>query len=233
MKNIFNVTSVLVIAIATLSSVALGQDLYQSGFMTDYTQLEKITNGTSDYRWIAPGARERLAQYDAIMIDQPEVFIASDSEYHGVKPKQISAFADSLRGATAAAMSEHLYIVDQPGENVLYLTLAASNVKLTKRKKTILNYTPAGLVTGAVRGAVTSDIAKKADLQGLVMEGELFDSMTGERLVAIIDSRGINEEEAATWQEIDELTALYAARFICFFRNSRLPTDERVDCLAE
>ncbi len=233
MKTFFNVTSVLVIAIAPLSSAALGQDLYQSGFMTDYTQLEKITDGTSDYRWVAPGAQERLGQYDAIMIDEPEVFIASDSEYHGVKAKQISAFADSLRRTTAAAMSDHLYVVDQPGENVLYLTLAASNVKLTKRKKSILGYTPAGLVTGAVRGAATSDIAKKANLEGLVMEGELFDSMTGERLVAIIDSRGINEEDAATWQEIDELTALYAARFICFFRNSRLPTDEMVDCLAE
>jgi len=40
-----------------------------SGFMTDYTQLRTLTGDSADYRYIAPGAENRLSQYDAVMID--------------------------------------------------------------------------------------------------------------------------------------------------------------------
>ncbi len=68
-------------AVVLKLSSSQADELIYSGFMTDYTQLEKITDGTADYRYIAPGAEERMAQYDAVMIDQPEIFIANDSPY--------------------------------------------------------------------------------------------------------------------------------------------------------
>ncbi len=164
-------TCVIVVGFAALFSTTQAQEMIYSGFMTDYTQLEKITDGSMDYRYVAPGGEDKLARYDAVMIDQPEIFIANDSPYRGVKPKQLNALADALRAAIAGALSEDLYIVDTPGKNVLYVSVAVSNLKLTK-KKSILGYTPAGLVTGAVRGAATSNIAKKANLQGAVLELE-------------------------------------------------------------
>jgi len=38
---------------ALLFSSSQADELIYSGFMTDYTQLEKITDGTADYRYIA------------------------------------------------------------------------------------------------------------------------------------------------------------------------------------
>ena len=122
---------------ALLFSSSQADELIYSGFMTDYTQLEKITDGTADYRYVAPGAEDRLAQYDAVMIDQPEIFIANDSPYRGVKPKQLDAFAESIRTGITSALSEDMYVVGQPGENVLYISVAATNLKLTKRKRSI------------------------------------------------------------------------------------------------
>jgi len=213
-------------------SSAQADDLIYSGFMSDYTQLEKVTDGSADYRYIAPGAEERMAQYDAVIIDQPEIFIANDSPYRGVKPKQLDALAEALRAAIAGALSEDLYVVDTPGENVLFLSVAATNLKLTKKKKGIFSYTPVGLVSGAVKGASTSDIAKKANLQDLVIEVEVFDSVTNERLVAIIDSRGGGKTNPSSWQELEELMAKYGKIMQCRLDNARLPAEQRVNCLA-
>ena len=226
------ITCVIVVGLAALFSTSQAQEMIYSGFMTDYSQLEKITDGSADYRYIAPGAEDKLAQYRAVMIDQPEIFIANDSPYRGVKPKQLDALSDALRAGIAGALSKNLYVVDQPGENVLYLSIAATNLKLTKKKKSILGYTPAGLVTGAVRGAATSDIAKKANLQDLVMELEAFDSVTNERLVAIIDSRGSGKRNPTSWEELEELMVLYGRRMQCRFDNARLAVEQRVNCLA-
>ncbi len=225
-------TCVIVAGLATLFSTSQAQEMVYSGFMTDYTQLERITDGSMDYRYLAPGGEDKLARYDAVMIDQPEIFIANDSPYRGVKPKQLNALADALRAAIAGALSEDLYVVDTPGKNVLYVSIAVSNLKLTKKKKSILGYTPAGLVTGAVRGAATSQIAKKANLQGAVLELEAFDSVTEDRIVAIIDSRGSGAKDPTSWEELEELMGTYGKRMQCRFNNSRLPAEQRVNCLA-
>jgi len=214
-----------------LYSGVQAQELIYSGFMTDYSQLEKISDGSADYRYIAPGAEDRLAQYNAVMIDQPEIFIANDSPYRGVKPKQLNALADALRAAIAGALSEDLYVVDKPGKNVLYLSTAATNLKLTKKKKSLLGYTPAGLVGGAVAGAATSKIGKKANLQDLVLEVEAFDSVTNERLVAIIDSRGGGKRNPTSWAELESLMAAYGKRMQCRFNNAKLTAERRVNCL--
>lgn len=224
---------VIVASATCLFSSAQGEELIYSGFMSDYSQLEKVTDGSADYRYVAPGGEEKLVKYNAVMIDEPEIFIANDSPYRGVKPKQLAAFAESLREGIASAMSDRMYVVSRPGENVLYVTVAASNLKLKKKKKSVLGYTPIGLVSGAVRGAATTDVAKKADLQGLVFELEAFDSISGERVVAIIDSIGIDAKSPATWEELEVFMAKYGRLIQCRFDNARLPAEQRVDCLAD
>ena len=218
---------------ALLFSTTQAEEMIYSGFMSDYSQLEKVTDGSADYRYIAPGAEERMAQYNAVMIDQPEIFIAIDSPYRGVKPKQLNALADALRAKIAEAMSEDYYVVDRPGENVLYVSVAATNLKLKKKKKSLLSYTPVGLVSGAVVGAATSDIAKKASLQDLVIEFEAYDSVTNERLVAIIDSRGNAKKDPTSWGELEMIFAEYGRLMQCRFNNARLPAEQRVNCLAQ
>ena len=223
----------IVAASAALFSTTQAQEMIYSGFMTDYTQLVKVTDGSADYRYVAPGGEDKMAQYNAVMIDQPEIFIANDSPYRGAKPKHLDAFAESLRAGITSALSEDMYVVGQPGENVLYISVAATNLKLTKKKRGILGYTPAGLVAGAVRGAATSDIAKKANLQDVVIELEAFDSVSGERLVAIIDSRGSGNVNPTSWEELEALMGRYGRIMQCRFNNAELPAERRVDCLAQ
>jgi hypothetical protein len=220
-------------AVVVTTTVVAAEEIMQSGFMTDYSQLTRISDATADYRYVAEDAPDRVAKYDAVMIDQPEIFIAADSPYRGVKPKHLDALAEAVRAGMASALSEDFYIVDKPGANVMFISPALSNVKLTKKKKSILGFTPIGLVGGAVAGAATTDIAKKANLQDVIIEIEIFDSMTGDRLIALIDHRGEGKHAPTNWEELEQAALAYGQLASCRLKNARLPEGSRVDCLAE
>ena len=230
MKKLVARMFLVVLAMTPLGVAA--EELIYSGFMSDYSQLTKVTDGTADYRYLAPDANDRLARYNAIMIDQPEIFIAVDSPYRGAKPRQLDTLAESLRAGISEAVRGDIYVVDRPAENVLYLSTAITNLKLNKRKKSALQYLPVALVVGGVAGAASSDIAKKADFGGLVFELEAFDSMTGERIVAIIDSIEPVGKGPETWEDVDVLMRRYGKLISCRFRNAHLPQEERVDCFS-
>jgi len=217
-----------VVAAATVAIAA--ENFVPSGFMADYSQLERPDDSISEYRYVAEGVVERVAQYDAVMIDQPEIFIAADSPYGGAKPKHLEALAESLRAGIISALSEDYDIVEKPGANVMYIRPALTNLRLTKKKKRIVGYTPIGLVGGAVVGAATSDLAKKANLQDVVIEGEVYDSMTEERLVALIDKRGEGEEAPASWEELEDAMLRYGMLLHCRLGNARVAEEDRTDC---
>ena len=228
MRRIF-----LAASLSLLAPFTIAQDMPQSGFMEDYSLLRKVDDGSADYRYISEGALERVAEYNAIMIDQPEIFIAPDSPYRGAKPKHLDALADAFRGGIAEAMSEHYYVVDQPGPNVMYAGMALTDVHLKKKKRRLIGYTPVGLVGGAVVSAAQTDIASKANLQEVVMEFEVRDSETGELLVAVMDIRGADEDTTATWEELEEAASAYGRLAACRMNNARLPADAQVNCLME
>ncbi len=228
-----SVICVVLASTALMFSSSQADEMIYSGFMSDYSQLEKVTDGSADYRYVAPGGEDKMAQYNAVMIDQPEIFIANDSPYRGAKPKHLVALAEALRSGLTSALSEDMYVVSSPGDKVLYITIAITNLKLTKKKKSILGYLPVALVVGGIKGAATSDIAKKANLQGMVLELEAFDSVSGERIVALIDSMGSVGEEHASWEDLETFMAKYGRLIQCRFDNARQPAEQRVNCLAQ
>ena len=224
--------AVLIGAMVFSSSLSAEEMIY-SGFMSDYSELRKVEDGSADYRFLAPDAANRIAKYNAVMIDQPEIFLANDSPYRGVKPKHLDALAESVRAGLSRALQDDVYVVDNAGENVLYLTVALTNLKLEKRKKKPLNYLPVALVVGSVSGAASSDIAKKANFDSLVFELEAFDSVSGERIVALIDHLYHDEDtELSSWEEVDQFMAGYGELIACRFGNAHLAEDQRADCLA-
>ncbi len=220
------------VAAVAFAPLVFAQEGY-SGFLSDYSQLEEVTDGSADYRYVAPGAIERMGQYSAIMIDQPEIFIAEDSPYRGIKPKHLDALSESLRAGLSAALNEEFHVVEKPGDDVLYLTVAVTNLKLEKVKKKAWQYVPVAFVATSVSGAASSDIAKKASFEGLVFELEAFDSVSDERIVAVIDHLAPTAKGHESWSDVDAFMAAYGRLIGCRYANGRLPENERVDCLAE
>jgi len=184
-----------------------------------------------DFTYLAPGAEKRMANYSAIMIDQPEIFVASDSKYKGIKPDEIKDLADAFRSGMAQALAETYMIVDRPGAKVLYVRFAISNVQLKKKKKRLLAYTPVGLVAGAAKSALTSDVTKKIDLKGLTVEMEVLDSNSEERIAALLNVRSGTKDEPVSWDELEALIGVYSQRVRCRLDNARVAEADWVDCL--
>ena len=219
------------VAISAFSTV-FAQDIQHSDFLTDYSQLERSSDAFMDYRYLVPDAEKRMPNYSAVMIDQPEIFIAPNSKYKGIKPDDMKALADAFRTSMAQALAQDFMIVEQAGPNVLYVRFALTNLQLKKKRKGLLSYTPVGIVAGVAKSALTSDITKKIDLKGLTMEMEVLDSSSQEQLAALLETRSGKKDEPTAWAELEAMIAVYSQRMRCTLGNSRVAEENRVDCVS-
>ena len=132
-----------------------------SGFLKDYSVFTRTSEEGEVLLYIRDGAVERLAQYDSIMVDQPELFIDPDSNYKGMKPDTVTDIGEMIRSSVVDGLSGAYGIVEEPGESTLYLRLAATNLYIRKDKRGILGYTPIGAVAHGVKNAFQRVRGKK------------------------------------------------------------------------
>ena len=102
-----------------LTPVVLAQvpaQYVEHDFLTDYSLLVPWADGVADYVYVSPTAFKDLVNYDALMLDQPEIFISAESEYKGAKPDNLKAIADLMRSSLATRLEAGGYnIVQSPG----------------------------------------------------------------------------------------------------------------------
>ena len=234
----WNKMAAVAVSILLTTSIAYSVDEEEfSGFLTSYERLEIVPGEMVSYIYIAPGAFEKSGTYIGLMIDQPEIFISEDSKYKGIKPADVTLIAEMFRDAFAAELSNLYEIVHEPGENVMHMRAAITNLDLKKKKRRLLAYTPAGVVVHAGVNLQKSVIGK-TNMRGAVIEVEMLDSQSGEILAQIIDVRArsqptdeqVEVDEKIKWELFIKMTHTYASRMACRIRNVRLPEQERVVC---
>ena len=195
-----------ILSICALLSLS-GAVSAESGFMDDYSILESRTGDVLDRIYIAPGAQDALAAYNAVMIDQPEVFMASDTKYKGAKPDHLKALSDTLRMALVERFQAGGYeVVDEVGPGVVYMRWAVTDLYLKKKRKNFLAYTPVGFVVHSTAQLAVRDLWKKIDIVELSLEVEFRDSQTGELLAAVMTEQGHrkdkeHKQELVSWEE--------------------------------
>ena len=224
----------LILVVGLCSAVsAAGQD---NGFLTDYSSLETEGGAFATRIYVAPNALERLADFHAVLVDQPEIFIAPDSKYKGAKGSHLNQLADTVRLAIIERLEAGGYTVaDGPGPGILYLRLAIVDLYLKKKKRGLLSYTPMGMVVHTTRQAATRDLWKKLDIVELGLEGEMSDAVSGEILVAATGKQGMRKgkgqkEDVVTWEELDAMLSTAGERLRCRLDNARRLESERQVC---
>ena len=227
------VTTILALCFARTAFAADAAEF--SGFLTDYSQLEPVSSAEyADYLYVVPDAYDRLADFVGVVVPQPMIFLAPDSAFKGIKPDDMKVLADVFRDALVHELADTLPVTVTGGRRVLELQIALSNVYLRKPPRGVLGYLPVGFVVTSARQAMLSDLTKKVDLTGLTIEAQLIDSFTGERFGAYITRVGGSERTKAfeSWAELETMLRLIGLRLACRFENSRLPEEQRRDCLA-
>ena len=227
-------TIFLALAIGAFSMPSLAEDQF-SGFLDDYEQLEPSDDVWIGYIYTKPDFREKLADTTAFMIEQPEIFVAADSKYGGMKPDDMKMMADSLRAVFAEALVEKYQIAASPGPNTLVMRMAFTNVHLKKKGRSLLGYTPVGFVASSAKKALMNDFVDNILLTEVVWEAEILDSQTGERFGALIISLGNKDKkkEFTSWDQLMQVLEIGSKRLMCRLDNARVEEDEIRDCLAE
>ena len=223
---------ILMVGLCSALSAA-GQD---NGFLTDYSLLEAQEGDFAARVYIAPNAMERLADYDAILVDQPEIFIAPDSKYKGAKGDQLKQLADTGRLAMMERFKSGGYTVaDGPGPGVLYMRWAITDLYLKKKKRGLLSYTPVGMVVHTTKQAAIRDLWKKINIVEISVEAEFSDAVGGEILAAGTSKQGMRKgrgqkEDLVSWEELDAMFSTAGERVRCRLDNAKRPESERQVC---
>jgi hypothetical protein len=190
-----------------------------------------------DLIYIAPGAFERLGEYDAIMIDQPEIWIDRKSDYPGTKADYLKAIVDLVRDKLAGALIRGGHdVVEAPGPGVAFMRVALTDLYLKKKPgKQASGYTAIGAQTSE---EMMQTMLKFFDVVEVALQLEVLDLESEEVLGAAVIKRGERGRRGeASDQRLDfgeflDVVDEYAGRVRCRFDNGKLPKDEWVDCAA-
>jgi hypothetical protein len=209
----------------------------EEGFLSVAYEDMRVSEhpGGFDLTSIAPGAFEKLADYDGIIIDQPEIWIDPKSNYLGTQPEYLRAMVELVRGTLVGQMLRGgNNVVEIPGPNVLFMRVALTDLHLKKKKGQIVAYQPIGSVSDE---ELLQTLMKKVDILEFALQMELVDSQTEEFLGAIVIRRGELKKGrknidgrldfAEFWAIVDE----YANRVRCRFDNAKRPKEEWKECL--
>ncbi len=182
-----------------------------SGFLGDYSQLQKGSGEEAQWFYINP--RADFSTFDKVLIDPVTIWAKAKSGPTGVSQEDLQRLADSLYGAVYKELSADYAVVQQPGPGVLRIRVA-----ITQAKGSIVVL---DLVSTVVPPAVAASTVKYlATGTGLfvgkaAVEAEILDSLSGSRLAAVVDERaggkslkGVND----TWDAANASFSYWAEK---------------------
>jgi len=180
-----------------------------SGFLGSYANFKPSSEDQPNLVYLNP-ARD-LRQYNKVLIDHVVVYFNPESKNKGVDPVQLNQLTQYFHQAIVDALKDRYPIVDRPGEGVLRIRTAITDVE------------PGSPVKGAAAtiipvGATISIIKKSTTGSNMAvgrasMEIELLDSLSSVRLAAAIDRReGGTKVVSGKWAAIEEAFNYWAQK---------------------
>ncbi|MDX1431389.1 MAG: DUF3313 domain-containing protein [Gammaproteobacteria bacterium] len=135
----------------------------ESGFLDDYSKLEKVDDDFSFYR----ASDYTLKNYPMIIVDPIQFNLDAEvaKDFTEEQRREIREYAQQT---VNKILSPHLKIVTQPGPGVARVRMAFTDIE---KSEALLNLYPATRAAGVGRG-------------GAAVEGEILDSQSGTQLVA-------------------------------------------------
>jgi len=203
---------------------------FDQTFLNDYSQLEtQQSNQGVEHFYRVPELFERAADYNGVMVDQPEILISAESKYKGGKPDDLAAIAELMREAVSKELKAGGYaVVDEPAPGIIYVRMALTDLELKKKKRGFLSFTPIGAIAHAATDS-GKEMMQKVDMTHVAVQAEFSDSVSGEVLGALVAVRE-GKKMRMTFAELDAMLTHYGARITCRLNNARTSA-EQVDCL--
>jgi hypothetical protein len=160
-----------------------------SGFLSNYAQLN-AGYGTEDAvsSFVKPGVD--FKKYDSVIISPVTTAIGAPGVSTAVKEQLAAYLGESLQ----RQISPGLKFVSDPSPSTLRVRTGLTDViegQKAGRPDTTVHANPVVTLTGSLGSAEVAAL-----VSSISFEGEVVDSMTGERLVALVDHRIGKKREA-------------------------------------
>lgn len=141
-----------------------------------------------------------LGSINNVLLGSVTLYFDDDSKYKEIDANEAKQISDAMRAAMVEAATGKVNIVSEPGPSTALLNVAITEIKLDKKKRGLLGYTPVGLVV-----TTAADLAgMRMELKNAKIEGEMVDAVTGDML-AIFRVENIPKEKGAdsrTWNDV-------------------------------
>ncbi len=218
MKHITTIVALVVVTLlAAVPLTGCKKKAAESGFLGNYSQLAPVEGGGNMRFYFNPD--KTPADYDSIMLDPLVIHFAPDAQgsaLHPDKVAKVAAFAEARRKQFWD--DRGVRIVEAPGPGVMRSRAAFTDIK---KNEGALNILPLTKFTGLGLG-------------GASFEAELIDSVTHERIVAVMDSRsgemlslkGIGEFDSAE-QVIEYWLKDFGKRLVAAAENRKAAQQSR------
>jgi hypothetical protein len=185
------------------------RNVQAQGFLRDYSDLRKGEGDEAQLIYINPDVN--WPRYDSIMIDSVTIWYNAKTE--DLPAQDRKNLTDLLYGALHERLGQDYKIVDYPGPNTLRLRVAITEAKGAKVVgNTITTIVPQARLLSTLSGLATNTqvfVGKAA------IEGEITDSMSGERLAAAVDERAGAKSLrgiGGKWKDVDNAFKYWAER---------------------
>lgn len=143
----------------------------ETGFLNDYSNFkmsEKV-----DGLLVEKHATRKISDYSKFMVDPIEVRLTHESKGEKLSPEQIEKLVTEFHDEVVAALKKQYEVVNTPGEGVLRIRTALTDIY---PNKIYLNLH-------------WSTTLSKHGIGGAAIEAEFLDTATGERILGVVDAR--------------------------------------------
>ena len=143
----------------------------RSGFMVDYPDLKPDRYGNPRLLWWEKPGFDWM-RYQKLMIDPVVVYYHPQAKSKEIRPDDLKQLTDEFRDVVIAELGKSYPVVSTPGQDVLRVRAAITEI----------------IPANPALNIVTTALAfVPLDMGGAAIEAEFIDSMTSERVAAMVE----------------------------------------------
>jgi len=179
----------------------ISADQQFSGFLKEYSELKPNARMDSDaLTYINTDAQKNLRGYLAIVVDPIEVYVATNADAAKISEASRVAITNYFHHALTNAVSDAYPVVEAPGPLVLRLRTALVGIDV------------GGAVNAGDLPADSKPLANALNIGKVAVEMELVDSVTGERVAALVDKANLGAGAEVGAEQFSKVAKFAAAR---------------------
>ena len=187
-------------------------------FLTGYTDFQPHPEIPNVQIWLKPGLQlSDIAAYDRFLLLPIEVWYARDAMHRGIAPEKIKAATDYFRVSLKTALAPEYQLVDKPGDGVAVVRAAIAGVRQHQQELLIDNPMAVESLVSDADDNHQAGAGRTMQVLTAVLELEIFDARSGERLFAVIDQQSREQldmpAEQRSFQMIKVVLDHWAERF--------------------